>query len=62
MMLQKKLVRAMDWLKSKSGNQEQIEDNLNLEKEDVLAIIISALLVFGPILLILLLIMFWAVR
>lgn len=62
MMLQKKLERAMDWLKGKSGNQEQIEDNLNLEKEDVLAIIISALLVFGPILLILLLIMFWAVR
>lgn len=62
MMLQKKLERAMDWLKSKSSSQEQIEDNLNLEKEDVLAIIISALLVFGPILLILLLIMFWAAR
>ncbi len=62
MMLQKKLERAMDWLKNKSSDKEQIEDNLNLEKKDILAIIISALLVFGPIILVLLLIMFWAVR
>lgn len=60
----------MKWLKEK--NQPKREDNLNgledeislgqeqekIEKRDILAILISALLVFGPIILVLLIITF----
>lgn len=59
MLLQKKLERAMDWLKNKSKNQEENLENIELEKNDLLALFISALLVFGPIILFLFLILFW---
>ncbi len=62
MMLQKKLERAMDWLKNRSNKEEGLEENIELEKNDLLALFISAILVFGPIILILLLILFWAMR
>ena len=70
MIFQSKVDRAMKWLKEK--NQPKREDNLNgledemslgqeqekIEKRDILAILISALLVFGPIILVLLIITF----
>lgn len=70
MIFQSKVDRAMKWLKKK--NQPKREDNLNgledemslgqeqekIEKRDILAILISALLVFGPIILVLLIITF----
>ena len=62
MMLQKKLDRAMNWLKNKSNDQEIIDENIELEKNDLLALFISALLVFGPIILFLFLILFWLAR
>lgn len=62
MLLQKKIERAMNWLRNKSNNEEDLEENIELEKNDLLALIISALLVFGPIILFLLLILFWAAK
>jgi len=57
MMFQKKIDRAMDWLKEKNTTNEieekYQEDYIELEKGDRLAIFISAILVFGPIFLIL---------
>ena len=58
MIFQSKIDRAMKWLKNKNENidsDENIED-IKLDKTDILALIISALLVFGPILIILILI------
>lgn len=56
-MFQKKIDRAMDWLKEKNKTNEieekYQEDYIELEKGDRLAIFISAILVFGPIFLIL---------
>lgn len=60
MFYKKKLDRAMKWLKEKNKLQnrdnstEELENynNVEFEKKDVLAIIISALLVFGPLFLI----------
>ena len=60
MIFQSKIDRAMKWLKNKNENidsDENIED-IKLDKTDILALIISALLVFGPILIILILIIF----
>lgn len=58
----------MEWLKNKnkrsdSGeiNDESIED-VKFEKTDILALIISALLVFGPIILILLIILYFVLH
>lgn len=62
MLLQKKLERAMDWLKNKSNSEEDLEESIELEKNDLPALIISALLVFGPIILFLFLILFWVVK
>jgi hypothetical protein len=77
MLLQRKIDRAMDWLKDKNNkSQPYIEDsvedhsdlenfdpkaewlryeneNIQLEKNDFFAIVISALLVFSPIFIIL---------
>ncbi len=60
MMLQKKLQRAMDWLKNKNTDEDEM-DNIEIEKKDILPLILSALLVFGPLLLILIVIMFLVV-
>jgi len=57
MMFQKKLDRAMDWIKNSNEDNEQDRTTLELEKMDIPAIIISALLVFSPIFLILILIL-----
>lgn len=59
MMLQKKLDRAMEWLKNRSVSDDPLEEKLELEGKDIIAIIISALIVFLPILFVLLLILFW---
>lgn len=62
MFYQKKLDRAMKWLKEKSKSQnsgysteeemEEARSNIEFDKKDILAIVISALLVFGPLFLI----------
>ena len=77
MLLQRKIDRAMDWLKDKN-NKEQMHtedivgdnsdlenfnpkaeweayenENMSYEKNDVLAIIISAVLIFAPIFIVL---------
>ena len=77
MMLQRKIDRAMEWLKNKN-NKEQMHtedivgdnsdlenfnpkaeweayenENMSYEKNDVLAIIISAVLIFAPIFIVL---------
>lgn len=59
MMFQNKLDRAMKWIKNKNKDEDHEKDSIELEKNDMLAIIISALLVFGPIILILFLIVFY---
>lgn len=59
MMFQNKLDRAMRWIKNKNKDEDHEKDSIELEKNDMLAIIISALLVFGPIILILFLIVFY---
>jgi len=63
MMLQKKLERAMNWLNKKNSPDidysENNEENLELEKNDILALIISTLIVFGPIILVLIIILRW---
>ena len=56
MMFQKKLDRAMEWIKNQNKDNEQDRTTLELEKLDIPAIIISALLVFGPIFFILIVI------
>lgn len=68
MFFQSKLDRAMEWLKNKNkksdsqeSNSENIED-IRLEKDDILALIISALLVFGPIFIILSLIIYFVFK
>ena len=66
-MFQKKVDRAMNWLKEKnkkSDLDESIEElsredqDYKFDKADILALIISALLVFGPIFIILMLIVY----
>lgn len=71
MLMQKKIDRAMNWLKEKNQTQQNNQENedmekvdpraewltennnqIELEKGDGLAIALSALIVFGPILLI----------
>lgn len=59
MMFQKKLDRAMKWLENKNKDEDWEKDSVELEKNDWLAIIISALIVFGPIILILFMIIFY---
>ena len=67
MMFQKKIDRAMEWLKEKNkksdfdesiGELSEEDQNYKLDKTDILALIISALLVFGPILIVLIIILF----
>lgn len=53
MIFQKKVDRAMEWLKNKNKKDENQEDELKLEKNDLFAIIISALLVFVPLFIVL---------
>jgi len=58
MMFQNKIDRAMKWLKEKNRSsedklQEIAREELRLGSKDIMAIIISAALVFGPVILIL---------
>ena len=53
MMFQKKVDRAMEWLKNKNKKDENQEEEVKLEKNDLFAIIISALLVFVPLFIVL---------
>jgi hypothetical protein len=57
MMFQKRVERAMKYLEDKRKAQ-QYEEDIELEKKDILAIIISALIVFLPLILLLVLAMF----
>lgn len=45
--------RALEWLKKKNASGEQLDPD-RLSRKDILAIILSAIMVFGPIFLILL--------
>ena len=45
--------RALEWLKKKNVSGEQLDPD-RLSRKDILAIILSAIMVFGPIFLILL--------
>lgn len=71
MFFQNKVDRAFKWLKDKNkaidGNDEkdhdedmEIEEDVSLEKTDYLAMFISAVMVFAPIFIILLVIAIWA--
>ncbi len=76
MLLQKKIDRAFKWLKDKNkaktcdDNPDKIEsnesvekieeENVELEKNDFLAMFISSFIVFLPIIIILLIIALWA--
>ena len=60
MIFQSKLDRAMEWIKNKNKkpdssneNHDENEQDIKLDKTDILAIIISAFLVFSPIIIIL---------
>lgn len=60
MFFQSKIDRAMKWLKDKNKTPDDGEENIEdieLEKTDILAIIISALLVFTPIFIVLFIIL-----
>ena len=65
MFFQKKLDRSYDTMRYLSGEEKETEEELKdfrerekLEFKDILAMIISALLVFGPLFLIIVIIMF----
>lgn len=66
MMFQKKIDRAMNWLKEKnkksdfdeSGELSREDYNYKLDKTGIFALIISALLVFGPIFIVLMFIVY----
>ena len=65
MFFQKKLDRSYDTMRYLSGEEKEAEEELKgfrerekLEFKDVLAMVISALLVFGPLFLIIGIIMF----
>lgn len=61
MIFQKKLNATIDWLKEKSKLEFNIEEeHIELEKNDMLALFLSALLVFSPFLLVLIGILFWS--
>jgi hypothetical protein len=70
MFFKNKVDRAFKWLEEKNRGMDggrkdldpdiEIEEDITFEKKDYLAIIISALLVFGPILLVLLVVAIWA--
>lgn len=55
-----KLKKTMEWLenKNKKSGQNFKEEDFKLDKTDILALIISALLVFGPLIFFLFLIAF----
>jgi uncharacterized membrane protein len=66
---QSKIDRAFKWLNEKNNKDINSEDenfedkeDMKLEKKDILAIIISAILVFSPIFIVLGLIIFFVLR
>lgn len=69
MFFQSKIDRAFKWLNEKNNKDINTEDenfedkeDMKLEKKDILAIIISAILVFSPIFIVLGLIIFFVLR
>lgn len=68
MMFQSKLDRAMGWIKSKNkGTHSDEIDNENkedykLKKMDILAIIISGFLVFAPLFIVLIIILYFVLQ
>lgn len=69
MLLQKRIDRAMDWLKEKTtkdkAGKPATEGEVHLEKGDMPAMILSAMLIFLPIALLVLVVLsfvsgFWA--
>lgn len=66
MLLQKKIERAMKWLNNRNSQDTECsnieEEKIQFEKSDILALIISALMIFGPIILVLVIILRWALK
>ena len=64
MFFQSKIDLAFKWLNEKNNKDDNAEEkeDLELEKKDILAIIISAILVFSPIFIVLGLIIFFVLR
>ncbi|TJX67589.1 hypothetical protein E8P77_04685 [Soehngenia saccharolytica] len=64
MFFQSKIDRAFKWLNEKNNKDESSEENedIELEKMDILAIIISAIIVFLPIFIVLGLIIFFVLK
>lgn len=75
MFFQKKINATMDWLKSKNPKEyvetEELdsqvkwkgeEDHAYLDKKDMFALYLSALLVFSPVFIVLLLILIWSFK
>lgn len=61
MIFQRKVDATMDWLKEKNDSELDIEEEpIELEKNDMLALFLSAFLVFSPFLLVLIGILFWS--
>lgn len=71
MFFQKKLDATMDWVKNRNEEDVEIEERdpymeykeknqIELESKDMVALYISALLVFSPIFIILILILKWS--
>ena len=65
MMFKKRIDRAFKWLKDKKNlensiddfNPKEEEEEIHLEKEDYIALFLSSLIVFGPIFLVLIIIL-----
>jgi len=53
MMFHGKFNRAIEWLKRQNKDKQQDfdEEDLKLDRMDILALMLSALLVFGPVIL-----------
>ena len=76
MFFQKKIDKSMEWLKNKNKKDTEIsydepfdpkaeyeeENPIDLEKGDILALFLSALLVFSPIIIIIILVIIWTLN
>lgn len=70
MFFQSKLDRAMEWIKNRNeisnSSSNEIgninEEDFKFDKTDILALIISALLVFGPVIIVLLTIVYFLLQ
>ncbi len=64
MFLQRKVDRAMDWLKEKNKPTTELKEweEVEFEKADKIAIVISGILVMAPVFIILILILYFFMK